>query len=272
MGKTVFGIPSVNEKSQSGGAVAPKGTTGQSASSGSGGGQGEKKAPSQQKSPMAKPAMAKPAMARTAPAKSAPASRPVVKNSSASKTMFGMPAMNIPAQGTGSPATVSQQKSVASPEKEALSTAAAEEKKGEAYMATMMGVPAVTGEMAQDSAVATPDVVSAPQQSQAVAPTASATSTVIQTTTQQPVDTSQVAAPIQSSDVEEPPAAIEEQPADVGGQIVAEQSASAVSGVTPSTPVVKSPEPPQALVVGLIVGFLFLVGSIGFVAWKFLFI
>ena len=105
MGKTMFGIPGVNEKSQSGGAIAPKGTPGGSAGSenrGRSGGMsqsGQQRQQRQQprqstppgKAPMAKPAMAKPMPAGTKPQPQA--ADP--KKAPANKTMFGIDATGM---------------------------------------------------------------------------------------------------------------------------------------------------------------------------------
>lgn len=164
MGKTMFGIPSVNEKSQRGGAIAPKGTTGGGAS---GGGNdsapgskqqsmgkeaaGTKKA-SVAKTPMVKPSAPQPSNVQRA---AAPA-----KKDSASKTMFGMPAMNMPAQRVAQTAAKTPAQSGGATAKISSgdlikkdnavpAVAKGKAEKEDAFMATMIGVPAVTEEMAR---------------------------------------------------------------------------------------------------------------------------
>ena len=178
MGKTVFGIPGINEKGKGGGAVAPGGTgpggaPGQSASDGKNSGEGEPEKqgsrdtqPKADEQSVAKPQPAQPKTGEPAVAKPKPAQSPTTGGSpmkGAGKTVFGMPAMKVPGQPGGAPAGAK------SPEPVKKETSSGEVKvprqdskadasagpagADDAYMATMIGTPAVTSNDV-DSAIA----------------------------------------------------------------------------------------------------------------------
>lgn len=256
MGKTVFGIPGVNEKSGTGSAIAPRGTTGgTSAGSTSQAGQ-QGLSGGQEKAPMAKPAMARPA---PAPAKSM--ATPAPAKSAANRTMFGMPAMNLPAQGSAG--GMASQPAAASPapapaakpaaEVSATSQPAKVDKSDAAYGATMLGVPAMTDEMARASLAQKPLMADSPVPSQS-----------------EPEVSTAVAQP---EEVAELPVSVEPE-APVPSTSIPVASNSAPAPVSSSTqlrpPVSRAGEPSKGLVAGLIVGFFMMLVAIGFVAWKFI--
>ncbi|MBN2529183.1 MAG: hypothetical protein JXR76_22530 [Deltaproteobacteria bacterium] len=309
MGKTMFGIPGVNEKSQSGGAIAPKGTPGStSVGKGSGGrsqsgGQNQKwQPPAKEKAPMAKPAMAKPSPAGQSMI--SPGRTTTRKKSEASRTMFGMPALNLPTKQADA-ATDKELEVAATAATEAPPPAEIEKTinetpsgaaesvvndKSDAYGATMLGVPAVTDEMVQ-TAVAeqaatessgaaeasaqgvASDVVDASLDSVGVSGKASSQSsvmakTMIQQAAVEPAADEVDAALDADANKTDENVIIEEEETLSEDDDSAPEAASAVQ-VSPV--VVPSGGPSKGLVVGLVIGILLMLSAIGFVAWKFLF-
>ena len=314
MGKTMFGIPGVNEKSQTGGAIAPKGTPGGGTGTGNRGASGgmsqsrpqQRQSKPPEKAPMAKPAMAKPVPASGANMAQKPASP---QKSVGSKTMFGMPAMSMPAKGgataSGSSAAVKPlaKKNAPAAEKAAVTTG-----KGDAYGATMLGAPAMTDEMARAAVekeaagktattgpgkgVSTQTMVQGAQAAPAQNTAQATAKTVVQPAVQSPGKTelqqaveqpatapSTLAVDTESSpQVEASPASpvatetTADEPAvyeDVTMTPVADAAASAPVISTPP-PVDRSGEPSRGLVVGLIIGFFVMIGAMVFVASKLL--
>ncbi len=305
MGKTMFGIPGVKDKSQSGGAIAPRGTNAGNQGTGErsagyksqSGQQRESKQreikPKEQKAPMATPAMSRP---RSAVASGAQPHVTPRKKTEVSKTMFGMPAMNLPATPSdgSSPAEgelkddMNVGRTRLKPSNMSPSGEIEETQKSDVYGATMLGVSAVSDEMAQaavarerqaamdaDAAAITemPDVVPPEEIPQASSGFA-AGGTMIQPA----VAPAESAPESQSFETE---TAVENAiapsaPVDVDAQSgqgadvdisIPEQSTSITSSPAKS----RSGETSKGLIVGLVVGFLVMIGAIVFVAWKFLF-
>lgn len=305
MGKTMFGIPGVKDKSQSGGAIAPRGTS--SGNQGTGernagykNQSGQQRESKQQESkqqeqpaPMATPAMARP---RSAVASGAQPHVTPRKKTEVSKTMFGMPAMNLPATPSDVPSPAEDESkddvnvsrttsnsSDMSPPGDTVVT-----QKGDVYGATMLGVPAVSDEMAQatvarerqaardaDAAAITemPDVAPSEEIPQASSGFA-AGGTMIQPaiarvesdSDSQSSESETAVKNVIASSAQVDVDARSGQDADVEISIP-EQSMSITSSPAES----RSGETSKSLVVGLVVGFLVMIGAIVFVAWKFLF-
>jgi hypothetical protein len=305
MGKTMFGIPGVKDKSQSGGAIAPRGTSAGNQGTGErsagyksqSGQQRESKQrefkPQEQKAPMATPAMTRP---RSAVASGAQPHVTPRKKTEVSKTMFGMPAMNLPATPSDVPSPaedeskgdVNVDRTTSKPANMSTSGEIEATQKGDVYGATMLGVPAVSDEMAHaavarerqaardaDAAAITemPDVAP-PEEIPHASSGLAAGGTMIQPTVAPAASESESQSSETEAAVENAIAPSAQVDVDVqSGQVadveisIPEQSTS----ITSSSAESRSGEISKSLVVGLIAGFLVLIGAIVFVAWKFLF-